>query len=153
MTCLQWWLGHWNLPSALHVEDLPYKTTQLSRWKNSPWDLYWKRTLFLPPGVNDVRGQNCPIKPTHLKLPKTTARGSGFDSLCRPYLIIVVEVFTPEWGIFDTFTQMGDSLVIHFNDGMCSGANASISHITNQDQWRLNLRQLFKLWQSSNSKP
>ena len=22
--------------------------------------------MFLPPGVNDVRGQNCPIKGTHL---------------------------------------------------------------------------------------
>jgi hypothetical protein len=27
------------------------------------------QTLFLPLGVNDVRGQRCPIKGTHLSIP------------------------------------------------------------------------------------
>jgi hypothetical protein len=34
--------------------------------------------MFLPLGVNDVRGQNCPVKVTHLTLPRSAgAEGGG----------------------------------------------------------------------------
>ena len=51
------------------MEVLPCKTTQLPWRQNSPRGLRWDRTLFLPPRVNDLRGQNCPIKDTHLTPP------------------------------------------------------------------------------------
>ncbi len=48
------------------MEVLPCRTTQLTGREDSLCRLYCKLNQSIPPGVNDFRGQGCPIKDTHL---------------------------------------------------------------------------------------